>query len=833
MSARTRRVASIALAVLGCLLALVGGIAFYLREEVFDSDAFADNAAESLKDQKVEEALADPIVDQTIDNGPDVLINARPLLLSATEGVLGSSPFRAVFRKGARKVHKAVFSKDRDEIALTLANADVLIADAVSARSPKLGRKIPRDVGNRLVALSENETVLAVVRVSEDVKVLGLLLPLLAILSLGGSVAVAVDRRRALLIASSGVAIAALLGFFLFLIARGFVLSQFDDDTVHTAVAAVWGAFFGGLRTWFLSLGFIAILLAAAAAMARERDPIAPARRALAFVTRTPANPWARAGRAVAVGAVSLLFVLQPTLALQIVAVTIGAYGLFFASCELLGLIGPPPDRERIRRALPSARVLVGGAALLAVVVIAVVALVTGGDEGEREIARPPGEVVNCNGFPELCDRPLNEVAFPAAHNAMSAAELPGWYQPNQRNDIRAQLDDGIRAFLIDSHYGVKRSSGPVLTDLEREGSSKVLEGITAELGTEAAAAFQQIQAQYAHRGGEGKPGSYFCHVVCELGSIEMGQTLGWFRDFLQSHPDEVVILFIEDKVSPTDTAAAFEKSGILPYAYIHKPGEGFPTMRELIETDKRLFVMAEVDAGGGAIPWYHPGFELAMETPYTFKSAEELASPASCAKNRGGTGKPLFQLNHWVEKVPRSPSTAATVNDFDFLLQRASRCDRAPRRRRPQYRRGRLLQQGRRRRRHRGAERAGPGREAELPDRGLDGEAGDDHLRGDRGDCPDHAQPARSRQWDHPRDAAGACRLRRAGQPRSRRPRDRPRRQRQRLLRRLRPRRLGRGKDGGSLESGRSRGVTARPSWFRCATTTRRAPGTRWSTTR
>jgi hypothetical protein len=677
VSARTRQVASIVLAVLGCVLALVGGVAFYAREQIFDSDAFADNAAETLKDDQVQQALADPIVDQAVDRGPDALINARPLLLSATEGVLESTPFRSVFRKGARKVHRAVFSKDRDEIALTVANADVLVADAVAAKSPKLGAKIPRDVGDRLVALTESNMLLTVVRVSEDVRFFGLLLPLLALLSLAGSVVVAVDRRQALLIAASGVAIAAVIGFFLFLIARAVVLSQFDDETVHLAVAAVWEAFFGGLRAWILGLGFFAIVLAAAAAMARERDPLAVASRALSIATRAPATPWARAGRAVAVGAVGVLFVLQPTLALQIVAVLIGAYGLFFAACELLGLIAPPAARERKRRAAPPLRVLVGSAALLAVLVVAVVVLVSGGGEGKREISRPPGPVVNCNGFSQLCDRPLNEVSFPATHNAMSAAKLPGWYQPNQRNDIRDQLDDGVRAFLIDSHYGLNRPSGPVLTDLEREGTSKVLEGISTQLGAEAAAAFQAIDARYANRGGEGKPGSYFCHVVCELGSIEMVRTLDWFRDFLQTHPDEVLILFIEDKVSPSDTALAFEKSGILPYAYIHKPDEPFPSMRDLIESDKRLFVMAEEDSGSGAIPWYHQGFDLAMETPYTFTSADQLASPAGCVKNRGGTGKPLFQLNHWVEKLPRSPSTAETVNDFDFVVKRARLCQR------------------------------------------------------------------------------------------------------------------------------------------------------------
>jgi hypothetical protein len=35
-----------------------------------------------------------------------------------------------------------------------------------------------------------------------------------------------------------------------------------------------------------------------------------------------------------------------------------------------------------------------------------------------------------------------------------------------------------------------------------------------------------------------------------------------------------------------------------------------------------------------------------------------------------------LFQLNHWVEKVPRSPSTARKVNAFGYLEKRARACE-------------------------------------------------------------------------------------------------------------------------------------------------------------
>ena len=165
---------------------------------------------------------------------------------------------------------------------------------------------------------------------------------------------------------------------------------------------------------------------------------------------------------------------------------------------------------------------------------------------------------------------------------------------------------------------------------------------------------------------------------MCELGAIELVKALGWFRDFLETHPDEFLVLFLEDKVTPKDTEAAFEQSGILRYAYVHERDEPFPTLRELIEADKRLLVMAEEDSGAGTIPWYHAGFELTQETPYTFESAEQLADPKyGCSPNRGEGSSPLFQLNHWIEKVPRSPKTAAEVNEFGFLIKRVRECER------------------------------------------------------------------------------------------------------------------------------------------------------------
>jgi hypothetical protein len=58
-------------------------------------------------------------------------------------------------------------------------------------------------------------------------------------------------------------------------------------------------------------------------------------------------------------------------------------------------------------------------------------------------------------------------------------------------------------------------------------------------------------------------------------------------REFLDTHPDEFLIMVIEDYIDPEDVEAAFKDSGLVRYAYAHERDTAFPTMRELIESDK------------------------------------------------------------------------------------------------------------------------------------------------------------------------------------------------------------------------------------------------------
>jgi len=144
-------------------------------------------------------------------------------------------------------------------------------------------------------------------------------------------------------------------------------------------------------------------------------------------------------------------------------------------------------------------------------------------------------------------------------------------------------------------------------------------------------------------------------------------------------NPGEVVLLVIEDYVTPAEIAQAFTKSGLIDLVYTG-PIKPFPTLRSMIDLNGRVLVFSE--SGKPGVPWIHPAFESFQETPYTFHTPEEF----SCKPNRGGTTAPLFQVNHWIETTPAPrPSNAAVVNTYDELLKRARTCQKE-RRLRPTY---------------------------------------------------------------------------------------------------------------------------------------------------
>jgi hypothetical protein len=370
--------------------------------------------------------------------------------------------------------------------------------------------------------------------------------------------------------------------------------------------------------------------------------------------------------------AIGLLVVLWPAIAMTLFGLMLGALLFFIGLREFFGIgLRAIPDREIAGAAiatggrLPVGRVVFVGALTLLLVSAGVIFL-SGRDKPVAAAAQP---IDACNGYPELCDRRLNEVVFPATHNAMSAADLPNWLFPNQDRSIPVQLQDGVRAFLIDALYGVPVTDR-VKTLLEDEaGARKKYEAVLGKEGVDAA---MRIRDRLVGAD-EGKRDVYMCHGFCELGSTPLTPVLQEFREFLVMNPNEVLMIVIQDEgVTPQDIEACFQESGLIDFVYRGPLGPPWPTLRELIASDQRVLVFAENNSAG--VPWYHQAFETIQETPYTFHKPEDF----SCRPNRGPKTAPLFQINHWIETTPApKPSNAEIVNAYDFLLARAQRCQR------------------------------------------------------------------------------------------------------------------------------------------------------------
>jgi hypothetical protein len=271
-----------------------------------------------------------------------------------------------------------------------------------------------------------------------------------------------------------------------------------------------------------------------------------------------------------------------------------------------------------------------------------------------------------CNGAAKLCKRRINQVVLAGAHNAMSNAEVPGWLFPHHSHAIPRQLEDGVRALLIDVHYGIP-AGDHVITDFEREGTSK--DKIQGVLGPEATAAALRIRERFLGKE-TGPSGIYFCHGFCELGAYPVVPTLEGVRDFMLANPGEVVVVVVEDYIAPEDVARLFHEAGLLDLIYTGSLTQPVPTLREMIDGGQRLVVFSE--SGKPGVPWLRPAWDFMQETPYSFHKPADF----SCRPNRGGKAAPFFQINHWIETTPAPrPSNAEIVNAYDLLFGRARAC--------------------------------------------------------------------------------------------------------------------------------------------------------------
>ncbi|MEO8091778.1 MAG: hypothetical protein ABI726_03585 [bacterium] len=659
LGAGTRRVAAIALISIGCLFLLIGELAIYTERNLVDADRFADRAVGTLDDDATRDEVGVLVAEQLERANPDV-VAFRAVIEAVVSGLAGTEPFQAALRTGIVEAHKAAFGKGEDSAAVTVANFGVLAEEALRAVSPEAAKAIPDGFRAELISFSEIGAGTDLIQI--ELGSIPIMAPILALLCLSLGVFAAGDRRAGLTGAALGVAATGALMVVGYAVGEALLAHAASDAGAEAASRSLWSALLADLRDWNLALCFAgAVIAGASTSLLRPADAAGGLRRLRAAFERSPRTATGRVLRALGLLAAGIFVFVSPDLAVRIVALAAGLALAFVGASELLDMVAGPIERRaetRERSAQALRWVLLGAVGVATAVAVLVVA--RGDDTGIGE-----GAASGCNGSEELCDRTLDEVVFPATHNSMAAADYPGLLFPMHDQTIPSQLDDGVRGLLIDAYYGFPGRR--VYTDFAR-GPNKLSEQTDDELGRQFTAAADRLRMGIARPEGKSKP--YLCHGFCELGAIDMVDTLREIDVFLDQHPNEVLVIVIEDYVTPADVVKAFEDSGLADRTYDGPLGPELPTLQELIDADRRVIVLAENRAGGA--PWYRLAYDFFQETGYDFKAPSEM----DCAPNRGVGDNPLFLINNWINTDPAAkPSNAAKVNAHDFLLDRAQRC--------------------------------------------------------------------------------------------------------------------------------------------------------------
>jgi len=681
------------LTIAGALLLLAGLVAGVLNREVLDAGRFSAHVDAVRADPAVSRQLGTLVTDRILESQPD-LTAIRPLIEATATSVVASPALGSAVRAAAvGPLYRSVVEGGRSPVVLRLADVSAIALGVVAVAAPEQRAALPAELDVRLSRFGGQEATSRTLQWIHLVRLLSWLLPLLGLLVLAatGATLGTEDRSRwgrltgALAAVGRG-ALGAAVGLAGLLVLGGFLVGRTDSSTLGGAVLqAVWrelaGSFWAAAGL-VAAAGYLLTVVARPGRALVGRDRTAREVAAGAWQQVLDPGPrlaprLRRAGFLVLAG---LALVLQPLEVVRALLWSAGVVLVVVGGCLLVPIAVEVWDRlvggsrSAASRARGSGAVWLRVGAVVAVAVL-VGALVVGALPAGEDLPVAAGhDEDTCNGYAALCDRPYDEVAFPATHNAMSAASEPGWFFAEQPDGMVAQLDHGIRVLLVDSWYGQRTQRKGIIanTDESREAAR---EEATAAFGEAAmTSALRLRDALDLTPRGPAVP--YLCHALCELGSTEWLPAMKQVRTWMDTHPRDVVTFFVQDTVSPADTADVFRRAGLLRYVYTPdpeaRPDEHWPTLGQLVESGQRLVVMMENHGGGTTYPWLLHGFDWAQDTPYDFARPQDF----SCAPNRGPEDARVFLVNHWITDKKREVSNATQVNARDVLLPRVRQCE-------------------------------------------------------------------------------------------------------------------------------------------------------------
>lgn len=252
------------LAVIAVVLGLVGGVSWYVNDQVLKREPFAQRALDALERAPVRAVVADEIAARVEQRVPAALV-PRAQLRQVADRVVASRAFRRVFRARALDAHDVLFGNGgRGAVTLTLGD----LTPAFEAIDPRLVPLLGAVAGQELLTLRDDELG-ELDRLSGAIELLARVGPPLAALALIAALLLSPRRLAVVRIAALGSVIAGALVLLVLSGGRSLLLDRAEAGAgvstaqVRDALGAVWDAYMEDLRPWALAAIAIGLVLTA------------------------------------------------------------------------------------------------------------------------------------------------------------------------------------------------------------------------------------------------------------------------------------------------------------------------------------------------------------------------------------------------------------------------------------------------------------------------------------------------------------------------------------------------------------------------------------------
>jgi hypothetical protein len=307
---RGRRVATVVLVILGCVLAPIALLGVWAKTTLLETDGYVDTVAPLATDQAIIDAGANRITERFMaatdiqerltEALPARAQKAAPAMTAAiqqvvhdgAERILESDQFATVWEEANRRAHAQVVAvlTGNEQGRVKVENGQVTldlssVAERVRTRVQSLGLDVDVTNDRRFnpeIVLFEADWLKSAQTGFDLLDTLAWVLPLVTLLLLGGGIATSVHRRKTVLHTGFGIAAGSAIVLLALNLGRGPYLDLFQRPDGRAAGEAAYDQVLDGLRLGARGVFVLGIVVAIGAWLA---GPGSVASRVRGFVT--------------------------------------------------------------------------------------------------------------------------------------------------------------------------------------------------------------------------------------------------------------------------------------------------------------------------------------------------------------------------------------------------------------------------------------------------------------------------------------------------------------------------------------------------------------------